>query len=56
MMIHENDKLNIPKKYLQMSASELRAEKERVCLDIKSNTCATNKSKKQNQSQITFNL
>ena len=55
-MIHENDKLNIPKKYLQMSVSELRAEKERVYLDVKSSYHATSHLKKQNQSKITFNL
>jgi len=29
-MMYENDKLNIPEKYRNMSVSELRCEKERV--------------------------
>ena len=34
-MMYENDKLNIPKKYRNMSVSELRCEKERIYEQIK---------------------
>ncbi|MBR2036960.1 MAG: hypothetical protein IKA09_04455 [Lachnospiraceae bacterium] len=37
-MMYENDKLNIPEKYRNMSVSELRCEKERVYAQIKKNT------------------
>ena len=36
-MMYENDKLNIPEKYQNMSVSELRCEKERVYAQIKRN-------------------
>ncbi len=34
-MMYENDKLNIPEKYRNMSVSELRCEKERVYTQLK---------------------
>lgn len=34
-MMYENDKLNIPEKYRNMSVSELRSEKERVYTQLK---------------------
>ena len=34
MMIYENDKLVIPKKYQEMSVSELNAEKEKVLKEL----------------------
>ena len=37
-MMYENDKLNIPEKYRNMSVSELRCEKERVYMQIKRNS------------------
>ena len=37
-MMYENDKLNIPEKYRNMSVSELRCEKEKVYAQIKKNT------------------
>ena len=37
-MMYENDKLNIPEKYRNMSVYELRCEKEKVYAQIKKNT------------------
>ena len=37
-MMYENDKLDIPEKYRNMSVSELRCEKEKVYARIKKNT------------------
>lgn len=37
-MMYENDKLNIPEKYRNMSVSELRCEKERVYAQIRRNS------------------
>ena len=37
-MMYENDKLNIPEKYRNMSVSELRCEKERIYAQIKRNS------------------
>ena len=42
-MIYENDKLNIPEKYSEMSVSELRYEKEKIYMQLKNN-----KHKKEN--------
>lgn len=36
MMIYENDKLVIPKKYQEMSISELKLEKEKVLKEFRS--------------------
>ena len=37
-MMYENDKLNIPEKYRNMSVSDLRCEKERIYAQIKRNS------------------
>ncbi|MBO5302913.1 MAG: hypothetical protein J6A92_02575 [Lachnospiraceae bacterium] len=37
-MMYENDKLNIPEKYRNMSVSELRCEKEKVYAQIRRNS------------------
>ena len=37
-MMYENDKLNIPEQYRNMSVSDLRCEKERIYAQIKRNS------------------
>lgn len=39
-MMYENDKLNIPEEYRNMSVSELRYEKERVYSQIRRGSCS----------------
>ena len=57
MMICENDKLNIPEKYKKMSVSELRSEKERICMEIRQQKSRTLEyTEKSVRKNITFNF
>lgn len=56
-MIYENDKLNIPEKYLNMSVPELRHEKDKIYMEI--NRKPTNRATKENEyktEKVMFNF
>lgn len=55
-MMYENDKLNIPEKYKQMSVHELKCEKERIFLEIKQNKNITKNELKHKKGNIVFHF
>ena len=56
-MMYENDKLNIPEKYRNMSVSELRCEKERIYAQIKRNSSVALVEKSENKRKnVKFNF
>lgn len=56
-MMYENDKLNIPEKYRNMSVSELRCEKERIYAQIKRNSSDALVEKSENKRKnVKFNF
>lgn len=54
-MIQENDKLNIPKKYQEMSATDLKKEKEKVLAGLLNRERVV-KHKKINGAKVSFNI
>lgn len=54
-MVYENDRLNIPKKYQQMSVSELRKEKEKVLKQSTRRTTSNTVRKKTERKGLIFN-
>ena len=56
-MIYENDKLNIPEKYLNMSVSELRHEKDKIYMQISRNSANGAAEKNESKTEkVMFNF
>jgi len=55
-MIMENDVLEIPEKYLKMSASERGVEKQRILQEIKSRPSTVKPKKVGSKRKVVFNF
>ena len=55
-MMCENDKLNIPQEYLNMSATELKAKKEKVYKQIKNSVPVEDVKQIEKKEGVTFNI